>query len=62
MCRPISAEDAPMAAIARAQGLPLATRNTADFERIEGLKATSPDRIRHSFCRKNWLCDTLTVA
>lgn len=42
MGRPISVEDAQIAAIALAHGMPLATRNTADFERIEGLELVNP--------------------
>lgn len=40
--RPISTEDAQIAAIALASGLPLATRNTKDFEHIEGLTVVNP--------------------
>lgn len=40
--RPISVEDAQIAAIALARGMVLATRNTADFERIEGLDLVNP--------------------
>lgn len=40
--RPISLEDAQIAAIALAHGMVLATRNTADFERIEGLDLVNP--------------------
>jgi len=40
--RPISVEDAQIAAIARAGGLTLATRNTKDFLEIEGLTLVNP--------------------
>lgn len=40
--RPISVEDAQIAAIARAGGLTLATRNTKDFRDIEGLTLVNP--------------------
>ena len=40
--RPISVEDAQIAAIARAGGLTLATRNTKDFGDIEGLTLVNP--------------------
>ena len=40
--RPISVEDAQIAAIALAHGLTMATRNTADFENIDDLKVISP--------------------
>lgn len=40
--RPISVEDAQIAAIALAHWMPLATRNTADFERIDGLEVVNP--------------------
>lgn len=40
--RPITVEDAQIAAIALANGLPLATRNTADFEGIDGLAVANP--------------------
>ena len=40
--RPISTEDAQIAAIALAAGLPGATRNTKDFENIEGLMLADP--------------------
>lgn len=39
---PISVEDAQIAAIALARGLQLATRNTADFEKIDGLRVVNP--------------------
>jgi predicted nucleic acid-binding protein len=39
---PISVEDAQIAAIARAGGLALATRNVKDFSGIEGLKLIDP--------------------
>ncbi|MDO9597942.1 MAG: type II toxin-antitoxin system VapC family toxin [Azoarcus sp.] len=42
MGRPISVEDAQIAAIALARGMPLATRNTADFRDIEGLSLIDP--------------------
>lgn len=40
--RPISVEDAQIAAIALANQMPLATRNTSDFESIGGLTVTDP--------------------
>ena len=40
--RPISTEDAQIAAIALAAGLPVATRNTKDFENVEGLMLANP--------------------
>jgi hypothetical protein len=40
--RPISTEDAQIAAIAIAGGLTLATRNTKDFQGITGLLLTDP--------------------
>lgn len=40
--RPISVEDAQIAAIARASGLTLATRNTKDFEGTDGLVLVNP--------------------
>lgn len=40
--RPISTEDAQMAAIALAHNLTLATRNVSDFEGIDGLKIINP--------------------
>lgn len=40
--RPISVEDAQIAAIARTAGLTLATRNTKDFSDIEGLALVNP--------------------
>lgn len=40
--RPISVEDAQIAAIALAQRMVLATRNTTDFERIDGLALINP--------------------
>ncbi len=40
--RPISVEDAQIAAIALAHRMPLATRNTADFEHIAGLVVVNP--------------------
>lgn len=39
---PISVEDAQIAAIARAGGLSLATRNIKDFSEIEGLRVIDP--------------------
>lgn len=40
--KPISTEDAQIAAIALARQLPLATRNTKDFDNIEGLTLENP--------------------
>jgi len=40
--RPISVEDAQIAAIALAHSIPLATRNTADFDGIDGLVLINP--------------------
>lgn len=40
--RPISVEDAQIAAIARSGGLELATRNTRDFSDIDGLQMVNP--------------------
>ncbi|WP_027883167.1 type II toxin-antitoxin system VapC family toxin [Meiothermus rufus] len=40
--RPISVEDAQIAAIALAHNMVLATRNTADFARIKGLVLVNP--------------------
>jgi hypothetical protein len=40
--RPISVEDAQIAAIARSGGLTLATRNTKDFSDIEELSLVNP--------------------
>jgi toxin FitB len=40
--RPISVEDAQTAAIALAHRMPLATRNTTDFELIDGLEVVNP--------------------
>ena len=40
--RPISVEDAQIAAIALAHGLALATRNEGDFELIEGISVVNP--------------------
>lgn len=40
--QPISTEDAQIAAIALATGLTVATRNTKDFENIEGLTLANP--------------------
>jgi predicted nucleic acid-binding protein len=40
--RPISVEDAQIAAIALTHRMPLATRNTPDFELIDGLEIVNP--------------------
>lgn len=40
--QPISTEDAQIAATALAAGLTVATRNTKDFENIDGLKLANP--------------------
>jgi toxin FitB len=40
--RPISVEDAQIAAMALAGGLVLATRNVGDFEGIDGLSVVDP--------------------
>ena len=40
--QPISTEDAKIAAIALAAGLTVATRNTRDFENIDGLNLINP--------------------
>ena len=40
--RPVSVEDAQIAAIALTQKMSLATRNTSDFEFIEGLALINP--------------------
>jgi predicted nucleic acid-binding protein len=40
--QPISTEDGQIAAIALASGLIVATRNTADFENIDGLALVNP--------------------
>ena len=40
--QPISTEDAQIAAISLASGLTLATRNTKDFENVDGLKVVNP--------------------
>jgi predicted nucleic acid-binding protein len=40
--RPISVEDAQIAAIACVHGLPLATRNVADFNGVLGLRVVNP--------------------
>ena len=40
--RPISVEDAQIAAIALARRMPLATRNTPDFDMIDGLEVVNP--------------------
>jgi len=40
--RPVSVEDAQIAAIALAHDLTLATRNTADFVAIDGLAVADP--------------------
>jgi len=42
--RPISVEDAQIAAVALAGGLVLATRNISDFAGIEGLSLVDPFR------------------
>lgn len=42
--RPISVEDAQIAAIALTHGMALATRNTLDFAEIEGLAVIDPWR------------------
>jgi predicted nucleic acid-binding protein len=42
MGRPISTQDAQIAAIALAEHLALVTRNTQDFEGIEGLAVVNP--------------------
>jgi hypothetical protein len=42
--RPISVEDAQIAAIAVSNGLSLATRNEVDFELIQGLVRVNPWR------------------
>jgi predicted nucleic acid-binding protein len=43
--RPISVEDAQIAAIALVHGLCLATRNERDFEGIEGLSVVNPWQV-----------------
>jgi hypothetical protein len=40
--RPISTEDAQIASIALVHGMSIATRNTRDFQSIEGLKLINP--------------------
>lgn len=40
--RPISVEDAQIAAIALVRRMPLATRNTSDFDLIDGLAVVNP--------------------
>jgi predicted nucleic acid-binding protein len=40
--RPVTTEDSQIAAIALAAGLTVVTRNTKDFENIEGLSLASP--------------------
>jgi hypothetical protein len=40
--RPVSVEDGQIAAIARAAGLTIATRNVRDFERIDRLTVINP--------------------
>lgn len=42
--RPVSVEDAQIAAIALAHGMTLATRNERDFEAIDGLSVVNPWR------------------
>ena len=42
MGRPISTEDAQIAAIALAHDMTLATRNVSDFEGIDGLQIINP--------------------
>ncbi|MDE2123491.1 MAG: type II toxin-antitoxin system VapC family toxin [Betaproteobacteria bacterium] len=42
--RPVSMEDAQIAAIALAHGMTLATRNERDFEAIDGLSVVNPWR------------------
>lgn len=42
MGQPVSTEDAKIAAIALAAGLTVVTRNTKDFENIEGLTLANP--------------------
>ena len=42
MGRPVSTEDAQIAAIALAHDLTLATRNVSDFEGIDGLQIVNP--------------------
>ena len=42
--RPISVEDAQIAAIALTRQMPLATRNTTDFDLIDGLEIINPWR------------------
>lgn len=39
---PITTEDAQIAAVALAAGMPLVTRNTKDFAGIEGLELHNP--------------------
>ena len=43
--KPISVEDAQIAAIARANGLSIATRNVKDFSNIDGLVVLNPWQI-----------------
>jgi predicted nucleic acid-binding protein len=40
--RPVSVEDAQIAAIARSAGLTLATRNVSDFDGIDGVPVVNP--------------------
>lgn len=44
--RPVATEDAQIAAIALAHGLPLVTRNTKDFEGIDQLTLVNPWEAR----------------
>jgi len=45
---PITVEDAQIAAIALAHGMPLATRNVPDFDHIRGLSVINPWAIGDS--------------
>lgn len=47
--RPISVEDAQIAAIALARGMRVATRNTADFDFIERLRLIDPWTVQPDF-------------